>query len=400
VDRFTRYRYYSAEQLAHLNRILVLKELGFSLEQIGQLLTDNLTPEQLKGMLRLRRAEVEQQVQAAQLQIEQIDLRLNQIEQEGKMPDYEIVIKRVPAQWIASVQGTIPSYDQSEPIFDRLFDEVAVYLSKNSARPAGPGIAIYHEMASPDVPGKVEAAIPLVRSLPGSRNVKVYCLPAEESMACVVHHGSFASIGAAYQTLLGWLQANDCRSAGPTREVYLRYQRGGDQGRYITEIQIPVKQIRKEELHMEPKIVSLEALKIVGMPYLGKNENSEIGQMWGEFIPRIPEIKHLAPGQEISYGMCYPNDQGFVDYVASLPVTELADIPHGMVGRDVPAQTYVVFESHGLSDIHHTYRQIEEWFPTSGYQPGTGPDFELYPEDFNPDDPQSLLYIYFPVKTS
>jgi predicted transcriptional regulator YdeE len=71
-----------------------------------------------------------------------------------------------------------------------------------------------------------------------------------------------------------------------------------------------------------------------------------------------------------------------------------------MVGRDVPAQTYVVFESHGLSDIHHTYRQIEEWFPTSGYQPGTGPDFELYPEDFNPDDPQSLLYIYFPVKTS
>ena len=62
VDRFTRYRYYSIEQLAQLNRILVLKELGFSLEQIGQLLSDNLTPEQLKGMLRLRRAEVEQQV--------------------------------------------------------------------------------------------------------------------------------------------------------------------------------------------------------------------------------------------------------------------------------------------------------------------------------------------------
>jgi DNA-binding transcriptional MerR regulator len=97
VDRFTRYRYYSVEQLFRLNRILVLKELGFSLEQIGQLLTDDLTPEQLRGMLRLRRAEIEQQVQAAQLQMAQIDLRLRQIEQEGKMPDYEIVIKRARA---------------------------------------------------------------------------------------------------------------------------------------------------------------------------------------------------------------------------------------------------------------------------------------------------------------
>ena len=35
VDRFTSYRYYALEQLPRLHRILGLKELGFSLEQIG-----------------------------------------------------------------------------------------------------------------------------------------------------------------------------------------------------------------------------------------------------------------------------------------------------------------------------------------------------------------------------
>jgi len=166
VDRFTRYRYYSVEQLSRLSRILVLKELGFSLEQIGQLLTDDLTPEQLRGMLRLRRGEIEQQVQNARLQMAQIDLRLTQIEQEGRMPDYEIVIKQVPEQLIASVEGIIPSYDESESIFNRLFDEVSAYLRLHGFTPLGAGIAIYHEMRSPDESTRVEAALPLARMLP------------------------------------------------------------------------------------------------------------------------------------------------------------------------------------------------------------------------------------------
>ena len=52
VDRFTGYRYYSASQLPRLHRILALKGLGFSLEQIGAVLDEGLTPEQISGMLR------------------------------------------------------------------------------------------------------------------------------------------------------------------------------------------------------------------------------------------------------------------------------------------------------------------------------------------------------------
>lgn len=59
TDHFTGYRYYAADQLPWLNRLLALKDLGFSLKQIAGLLHADPPVEQLRGMLRLRRAELD-----------------------------------------------------------------------------------------------------------------------------------------------------------------------------------------------------------------------------------------------------------------------------------------------------------------------------------------------------
>jgi DNA-binding transcriptional MerR regulator len=60
VDDFTGYRHYDYEyeQMTHLYSILALKDLGFSLEQIGQLLDNGLSAEQMRGMLILRQSEM------------------------------------------------------------------------------------------------------------------------------------------------------------------------------------------------------------------------------------------------------------------------------------------------------------------------------------------------------
>jgi len=81
VDRFTGYRYYSEDQLPRLNRILALKDLGLSLEQIGRLLDDDLPPAQLRGMLRLKQAEIQQCVEEEQARLARVEMRLRQIEQ-------------------------------------------------------------------------------------------------------------------------------------------------------------------------------------------------------------------------------------------------------------------------------------------------------------------------------
>ncbi len=68
VDPFTSYRYYSASQLPRLNRILVLKDLGLTLEQIRLILEEDLTAEQLRGMLYRRQAELRQQIEEGQVE--------------------------------------------------------------------------------------------------------------------------------------------------------------------------------------------------------------------------------------------------------------------------------------------------------------------------------------------
>src|SRR5512139_3523105 len=108
IDKFTGYRYYAIEQLPRLNRILALKGLGLSLEQIGDLLKRDLPADQLRGLLTLKQAEIEQQMQAMQAQLRRVAARLTQIEREGKPPQYEVVLKSVEAQTIASCRRSVP----------------------------------------------------------------------------------------------------------------------------------------------------------------------------------------------------------------------------------------------------------------------------------------------------
>jgi predicted transcriptional regulator YdeE len=81
TDRFTGYRYYSREQLSRLNRIMALKDLGFTLEQIGQVLQEEMTLDELRGMLRLKQAELAQHVREEQARLSRIEERLRRIEQ-------------------------------------------------------------------------------------------------------------------------------------------------------------------------------------------------------------------------------------------------------------------------------------------------------------------------------
>ena len=87
VDEFTGYRYYSVDQLPRLNRLLALKDLGFSLDQIARVLNEGVTHGQLRGMLMLKRAEVEDRLSEEQQRLDRIEARLREIEQEDTLPE-------------------------------------------------------------------------------------------------------------------------------------------------------------------------------------------------------------------------------------------------------------------------------------------------------------------------
>ena len=202
VDEWTGYRYYAFEQLARLNRILALKDLGFSLAEIAQLLDENVSLEQLRGMLRVRQSEVQQRVQEEQERLEKIETRLRQIEMESKMSHYDVVIKSVDPLTIAYVQDVIPSYNQQAALWNALED----YLAMHHVRPNGPCFTIYFDEGYQESDIDTMVCEPIDTTLPESARVKVKELQGVESMACTLHHGPFTTISEAYNAILKWIE--------------------------------------------------------------------------------------------------------------------------------------------------------------------------------------------------
>src|SRR6185295_2709055 len=122
VDAFTGYRYYSVDQLPRLNRLLALKDLGFSLEQIARVLNEGVTPEQLRGMLMLKRAEAEDQLREDEGRITRIEARLKEIEQEDHMPEYDVALKTLQPMMVAACRIRIPTNDMEPAVLGKAYE--------------------------------------------------------------------------------------------------------------------------------------------------------------------------------------------------------------------------------------------------------------------------------------
>ncbi|HJQ14377.1 MAG TPA: MerR family transcriptional regulator [Anaerolineales bacterium] len=239
VDRFTGYRYYEFDQLPRLYRVLALKDLGFSLEEIGRLLEGEVSVEQMRGMLKLRRAEIRQRVEEETARLERVELWLREIEQEDSMSKYDVVIKKIEPMKVASVRGIVPT----PPDQRSLWDELISYLQQKDVHMMGPPMAIYHDPEFKERDWDIEVVMPLSEEIPPSGRVQIYELPGAEKMACVVHTGPFATIMEAYNALAKWVDQNGYQIVGPGRELNLRLpDTPGDQNdpNTVNEIQFPV----------------------------------------------------------------------------------------------------------------------------------------------------------------
>ncbi len=238
IDRFTGYRFYTIEQLPRINRILALKELGFSLEEIAQVISQGLSVEELRGILRLKQAEVQVRLQTDQEMLARIETRLKQIEQENQMPTYDVVIKNIEPMPIASTRDIIPSYPEQGGLWNML----GRYLELNRIQPVGACFTLYHS-DEPDI--DAEVCEPVAEVLKTSDPIKSYLLPGVEAVASTIHHGPFVTIGDAYKALIKWIEENGYQICGPCREIYLQPAHNASQTdpNTLTEIQFPVRKV-------------------------------------------------------------------------------------------------------------------------------------------------------------
>lgn len=189
-------------------------------------------------MLQLKRVELQQHITSEQERLARIKARLNDIDMESVMSNYDVVLKQVEPQLVAGVRDTLASY----PEVGRLFDEAGGYLARLGVDGMTlAGVAIWHDEDHKTSAIDGEAVFYLKQPVPAGERVKVYELPGA-TMASVIHKGAFNKFSQAYEAIGRWIEANGYTVVGPNREVYLEISQPvrQDDNSYVTEIQFPV----------------------------------------------------------------------------------------------------------------------------------------------------------------
>ncbi|HWZ18133.1 MAG TPA: MerR family transcriptional regulator [Ktedonobacteraceae bacterium] len=239
LDTDTGYRYYSLDQLARLNRILALKDLGFPLQQIVRLLEEDLSLVQLRAMFTLKQAQAQHMIDIEQARLAHISARLRQIEQEGTMPVYEVLLKQVDPVLVASIRSLIQMGDD----LGQQYRTIIAYLDQQQVQHSHPAMLLLqsrYEWHDDRMAIEVETAVPLSADLPGNEQIATRTLPGC-LMASTIHIGDDLSIGQAYAALYRWVKDNRYLVIDPPRQLRLQRSEHMDPGQYVTEVQFPVK---------------------------------------------------------------------------------------------------------------------------------------------------------------
>ena len=241
IDPHTGYRYYSARQLPRLNRILALKELGFTLEHIVQMLQEVVSDEEIEGLLLSKKAELEQRVLDDLQRLRRIEARLqqNHLAEEA----LEVVVTSIPAQRFLSIRALFPS---PEDLLQLVGQVQRILPSKVDQGTLGPFVGIVYtdgfSLENNDVEVgyllKKPVAAPI--ALSEGSVLRMSELPAVPLMATAAQTGGPDLVFVALGRIARWIEANGYRVAGPYREIGIELPSSGAFEDMTIEVQMPL----------------------------------------------------------------------------------------------------------------------------------------------------------------
>lgn len=247
IDEWTGYRYYSAQQLPRLNRILALKGLGLSLDQIRSMLDDDIPVEEIRGMFSLKKAQLEQSVQEDVMRLHQIESRIQQIEETGAVDTYEILLKSVPALPYLAIRDKLPSFGAALSIMMEMQHALPEVVAKNAI---GNLTAILHSESFGEDDIDLEIGYIMLEyqdtslTLPSNRTMTMRTLPAVEQMITTVFVGLPQTSHTCRAVAASWIESNGYELDGHGREIFIVPPLPGKENETVIEIQYPVTKLK------------------------------------------------------------------------------------------------------------------------------------------------------------
>jgi len=224
VDPSSGYRFYSPAQLPELRRILALRQLGMSLDEIGRLISGGAD---LAAALERQRTELEREARQVEQRLQALEISI--ADERG----LDVVLRPIPAEAVA----VMAVHDDAGEAFYELEAHVRD-LGRRAHRPPGA------------IPSTREIFVPVTGPIAGTARIDYRRLSACRA-ASIIHRGPYGGLGAARRALERWIMAAGLTPAGPTRILYLQFgaeaelrlprgyvvERDAD---FLSELQLPV----------------------------------------------------------------------------------------------------------------------------------------------------------------
>lgn len=234
-DKDNRYRYYSVEKFFMLSRILFLKSLDISINDIKNYLNNQNTSHLLK-LLKDEEQQIDAKINHLIKMKSKITSKIGLIEGADKYIN-EIRIERLPERWGVFID--IENIDDHREIKNS-FKEHGAQLKMSSWLLEG---QVYTSISRENIlDSRFDRFNYFVETLfkDENNNTKIKVLK-ENDHACIVFCGSYDNIEYYYKMLLKWIEENGYEIVGDSIEKNIvDYGFSNSEEEYISEIQIPV----------------------------------------------------------------------------------------------------------------------------------------------------------------
>ena len=241
VDEVTGYRSYRFEQLAALDRILALRDLGFSLGDVRGLLASDADVRELTRRLRQQRIRLAAEVERQTSRLRRLEALQRAIAADPAAPELSVRVRPIADVRALTRRARVPARQGGE--VTALFEEAEALAARDRADRSP--FLLFH------APLDVEACIPVHASC---RAAGVRRVPGAPLAGSITYSGAYTQTRSLHARMVRWLRRSGLEVAGPLREVYHRF--GADQRGYrlparrlaagpeqfVTELQVPAEE--------------------------------------------------------------------------------------------------------------------------------------------------------------
>lgn len=235
TDRFNGYRYYGSEQLPIIQKIISLKQAGFSLKEIRKILESEAD---FLRELEIKEEKLQAEVTENLGKLQRVKAIIGRFKK-GENMDYNVVIKELPEVVVACRRLIIKDYGE---LF-KAAPEMGEMMKAQNLKCRVPEYCfnIYHDGEYRDKDIDVEICEAVVTPGEETSDLKFKKVERVEA-ACVIHKGPYEKLREAYGALIQWLEDNNYEPADYFRESYIDgIWNKENPEEWLTEIQVPIK---------------------------------------------------------------------------------------------------------------------------------------------------------------